>query len=420
MLKGIKGFFQEEHGLNLRAREILRYIGPGILVTVGFIDPGNWAANLAAGAEYGYKLLWMVTLSTIMLIVLQHNVAHLGIVTGRCLSEAATEYLRPLVSRTVLFSAITAAVATGMAEILGAAIALHMLFHVPLKIGALVTGIGCGWMLWANSYKRLEKWIMGFVSIIGIAFLFELSLVNIEWSEAAIGWVTPVIPDGAMLVVMSVLGAVVMPHNLFLHSEVIQSRQWNLEDDVVIKRQLKYEFADTLFSMCIGWAINSAMILVAAAVFFSNQVSVDELEQAEIMLRPLLGNAAAVVFAIALLFAGISSTVTAGMAGGSIFAGIFREPYDIKDRHSWMGVAITYGLAVAVIFFIESPFQGLVYSQMFLSIQLPWTIFLQIYLTSSTKVMGKYANTGLQQIVLWGIGLIVSALNMMLLWDFIK
>jgi manganese transport protein len=420
MLKGMKGFFQEEHGLNLRAREILRYIGPGILVTVGFIDPGNWAANLAAGAEYGYKLLWMVTLSTIMLIVLQHNVAHLGIVTGRCLSEAATEYLRPLVSRTVLFSAITAAVATGMAEILGAAIALHMLFHVPLKIGALLTGIGCGLMLWANSYKRLEKWIMGFVSIIGVAFLFELSLVNIEWSEAAIGWVTPVIPDGAMLVVMSVLGAVVMPHNLFLHSEVIQSRQWNLEDDAVIKRQLKYEFADTLFSMCIGWAINSAMILVAAAVFFSNQVSVNELEQAEIMLRPLLGNAAAVVFAIALLFAGISSTVTAGMAGGSIFAGIFREPYDIKDRHSWMGVAITYGLAVAVIFFIESPFQGLVYSQMFLSIQLPWTIFLQIYLTSSTKVMGKYANTGLQQIVLWGIGLIVSALNMMLLWDFIK
>jgi manganese transport protein len=420
MLKKMKRFLKEEHGLNLRAREILRYIGPGILVTVGFIDPGNWAANLAAGAEYGYKLLWMVTLSTIMLIVLQHNVAHLGIVTGRCLSEAATEYLRPLVSRTVLLSAITAAVATGLAEILGAAIALQMLFHIPLKVGALLAALGCSWMLWANSYKRLEKWIMGFVSVIGLAFLYELSLVNIEWSEAVVGWVTPVIPDGAMLVVMSVLGAVVMPHNLFLHSEVIQSRQWNLEDEVVIKRQLKYEFADTLFSMCIGWAINSAMILIAAAVFFSNQVAVDELEQAEIMLRPLLGNAAAVVFAIALLFAGVSSTITAGMAGGSIFAGIFREPYDIKDRHSWMGVGITFGLAVLLIFFIESPFQGLVYSQMFLSIQLPWTIFLQIYLTSSKQVMGKYANTGLQQIVLWGIGLIVSALNMMLLWDFIK
>lgn len=420
MLKKIRYFLRADQGINFKASELLRYIGPGILVTVGFIDPGNWAANMAAGADYGYKLLWMVTLSTIMLIVLQHNVAHLGIVTGRCLSEAATEYLPSLVSKGVLFSAVVAAVATGMAEILGSAIALNMLFHIPIKVGAILSAAGCGWMLWVNSYKRLEKWIMGFVSLIGIAFLFELSLVNIDWGQAAVGWVTPVIPDGALPVIMSVLGAVVMPHNLFLHSEVIQSRQWNLENETIIKRQLKYEFADTLFSMCIGWAINSAMILIAAAVFFNNQVPVEELQQAEVMLRPLLGNAAAIVFAVALLFAGISSTITAGMAGGSIFAGIFKEPYDIKDRHSWLGVAITYVVAVIIILFITSPFEGLVYSQMFLSIQLPWTIFLQIYLTSSKKVMGKYANNSRQQIILWTIGVIVSVLNVMLLWDYIK
>ena len=420
MLKKIYNFLHVEDSINLKARELLRYIGPGILVTVGFIDPGNWAANMAAGAEYGYKLLSMVTLSTIMLIVLQHNVAHLGIVTGRCLSEAATEYLPPVISRGVLFSAIAAAVATGLAEILGSAIGLNMLFNIPIKIGAVCAAIGCAWMLWVNSYQKLEKWIMGFVSIIGLAFLFELSLVHVDWSAAAAGWVTPAIPDGSLLIIMSVLGAVVMPHNLFLHSEIIQSRQWNLEDETVIKKQLKYEFADTLLSMCIGWAINSAMILIAAAVFFSNQIAVDELQQAEVMLRPLLGNSAAVVFAVALLFSGISSTVTAGMAGGSIFAGIFREPYDIKDRHSWLGVAITYVVALIIILFIENPFRGLVYSQMFLSIQLPWTIFLQIYLTSSKKVMGKYANTSLQQILLWTIGSIVSVLNMMLLWDFIK
>ena len=420
MLKKFCDYWRADDGINLKARELLRYLGPGILVTVGFIDPGNWAANMAAGADFGYKLLWMVTLSTIMLIVLQHNVAHLGIVTGRCLSEAATEYLPPMISRGILSSAIVAAVATGLAEILGSAIALNMLFHIPLRVGAVLAAVGCGWMLWVNSYKRLEKWIMGFVSIIGLAFLFELSLVEIDWSAAAAGWVTPVIPDGSLLIIMSVLGAVVMPHNLFLHSEIIQSRQWNLEDEAVIKKQLKFEFADTLFSMCIGWAINSAMILIAAAVFFSNQVQVEELQQAEVMLRPLLGNAAAIVFAIALLFSGISSTVTAGMAGGSIFAGLFREPYDVKDRHSWLGVVITYGLAVSIIMFIDSPFQGLVYSQMFLSIQLPWTIFLQIYLTSSKTVMGKYANTSRQQVLLWTIGLIVSVLNMMLLWDFIK
>lgn len=420
MFKKIRYFLREDQGMSFKARELLRYIGPGILVTVGFIDPGNWAANMAAGADYGYKLLWMVTLSTIMLIVLQHNVAHLGIVTGKCLSEAATEHLPPVISKGVLFSAVAAAVATGMAEILGSAIGLNMLFHIPIKVGAIMAAVGCGWMLWVNSYKRLEKWIMAFVSLIGLAFLFELSLVQVDWYQAGIGWVTPVIPDGALPVIMSVLGAVVMPHNLFLHSEIIQSRQWNLEDEVVIKRQLKYEFADTLFSMCIGWAINSAMILIAAAVFFSNHIPVDELEQAEVMLRPLLGDAAAIVFAIALLFAGISSTVTAGMAGGSIFAGIFKEAYDIKDRHSWVGVAITYVLAVIIILFITSPFEGLVYSQMFLSIQLPWTIFLQIYLTSSKKVMGKYANNGRQQILLWTIGMVVSVLNLMLLWDYIK
>lgn len=420
MLKKMPLFLRENHDINFKARELLRYIGPGILVTVGFIDPGNWAANMAAGADYGYKLLWMVTLSTIMLIILQHNVAHLGIVTGRCLSEAATEHLPAFVSRSVLFSAVVAAVATGLAEILGAAIALNMLFHIPIKVGAVFAAIVCGWMLWDNSYKRLEKWIMGFVSLIGLAFLYELSLVHIEWSQAMTGWVTPAIPDGSLPIIMSVLGAVVMPHNLFLHSEIIQSRQWNLENEDVIQRQLKYEFADTLFSMCIGWAINSAMILIAAAVFFSNQVQVEELQQAEVLLRPLLGNAAAVVFAIALLFSGVSSTVTAGMAGGSIFAGIFKEPYDIKDRHSWLGVVITYLLSVIIICFIDSPFEGLVYSQMFLSIQLPWTIFLQIYLTSSKKVMGKYANSGRQRIMLWTIGLIVAVLNMMLLWEFIK
>lgn len=420
MLKKIRHFLREDQGINFKASEILRYIGPGILVTVGFIDPGNWAANMAAGADYGYTLLWMVTLSTIMLIVLQHNVAHLGIVTGQCLSEAATEYLPSLVSKGVLFSAVGASVATAMAEILGAAIGIEMLFHIPIKVGAILAAGGCGWMLWINSYKRLEKWIMAFVSLIGLAFLFELSLVQVDWLQAAAGWVTPVIPSGSLPVVMSVLGAVVMPHNLFLHSEIIQSRQWNLENDEVINQQLKYEFADTLFSMCIGWAINSAMILIAAAVFFTNQIPVDELQQAEVMLRPLLGNGAAVVFAIALLFAGISSTITAGMAGGSIFAGLFKEPYDIKDRHSWLGVAITYIFAVIIILFITSPFEGLVYSQMFLSIQLPWTIFLQIYLTSSKKVMGKYANTNRQQVMLWSIGIIVSILNLMLLWDYIK
>ena len=399
--------------------EIFKFIGPGLLVTVGFIDPGNWASNLAAGAEYGYALLWMVTLSTIMLIVLQHNVAHLGIATGLCLSEATTIYMKPAYSKFLLTSAMLASISTSLAEILGGAIALEMLFGIPIKIGALLVTIFVIIMLFSNSYRVVEKWIIAFVSVIGLSFLYELWLSDIDWSSAIVGWVTPSFPQGSMIVIMSVLGAVVMPHNLFLHSEVIQSRQWNLQDDKIIKKQLKYEFFDTLFSMLIGWAINSAMILLAAATFFKSGTPVTEMQQANSLLAPLLGKNAAVVFAVALLFSGLASTITSGMAAGSIFAGMYKEPYDIKDNHSRLGVAISLIIALAIIFFISNPFKGLIYSQMILSIQLPFTIFLQVYLTSSEKVMGKYKNSTYSKIVLLSLGLIVTGLNIALFWSMI-
>ncbi len=400
------------------AIDLFRYIGPGLLVTVGFIDPGNWASNLAAGSSYGYSLLWIVTLSTIMLIIFQHNVSHLGIATGLCLSEAATTYLKPQYSRGILISAVLASISTSLAEILGGAIALNMLFGIPLKIAAILVVIFVVIMLFTNSYRMIEKWIIGFVSVIGLSFIYELYLVDIQWSEAVRSWLVPSIPEGSMLIIVSVLGAVVMPHNLFLHSEVIQSRQWNLEDEKVIKRQLDYEFIDTLFSMIVGWAINSAMILLAASVFFNSKVPVTELQQASDLLKPLVGNSASFIFAIALLFAGAASTITSAMAGGSIFAGLYNEPYDIKDNHSKLGVSISLFVALIIIFFITNPFMGLIYSQMFLSIQLPLTIFLQIYLTSSKRVMGKYVNKKRTTFVLLVIGSIVTLLNLLLLLSF--
>jgi manganese transport protein len=409
-----KSFFKPD-AINSKAAAFLKYLGPGLLVTVGFIDPGNWASNIAAGSQYGYTLLWMVTLSTFMLIVLQHNAAHLGIVTGKCLSEAATEYFHPWIRNIVLFSSIAAAISTALAEILGAAIALNMLFHLPLKIGSVLVLCVVLALQFTNSYKKIEKIIIGFVSLIGLSFLFEICIIHTDWASAAVGWVTPSFPRGAMLVIMSVLGAVVMPHNLYLHSEIIQSRQWNLQDESVIHKQLKYEFGDTLVSMLIGWAINSAMILMAAATFFSTNTQVTDLAQAEQMLKPLLGNAASIVFAVALLFAGLSSSITAGIAGGSIFAGIFSEPYDIKDKHSKMGVLLTMIPATVIIFLIKSPFDGLIYSQMLLSVQLPITIFALVFLTSSKKVMGKYANSRLGNVLLWSIGVIVTVLNIALL-----
>ncbi len=420
-LKNLQDKFDRSgHHPRLGGLEILRYIGPGLLVTVGFIDPGNWASNLAAGGEFGYSLLWMVTLSTIMLIILQHNVAHLGIATGLCLSEAASIYLRPAASKTILGSAVLASISTSLAEILGGAIALQMLFGVPVRIGALLVLIFVLIMLFTNSYRLIEKWIIAFVSIIGLSFIYELSLATIDWPEAVRAWVTPSFPPGSMVIIMSVLGAVVMPHNLFLHSEVIQSRQWNLNDEKVIKKQLRYEYFDTIFSMLIGWAINSAMILLAASTFFVSGTPIEELQQADSLLRPLLGNNATVIFAVALLFAGIASTITSGMAAGSIFAGIYKEPYDIKDSHSRLGVIISLVMAFLIILIIDDPFQGLIYSQMILSIQLPFTVFLQVYLTSSEKVMGKYKNSAFTKYLLYGIGIVVTILNIMLLISFFQ
>ena len=397
------------------AFRFIKYLGPGLLVTIGFIDPGNWATDLAAGSTYGYSLLWVVALATLMLIVLQHNAAHLGIVTGYCLSEAAAIHLKPWVSMTALGTAMLAAIATALAEILGAAVALNMLFHLPLQIGAVLAAGLVAWLLLTNSYRQLEKIIIGFVSLIGLAFLIELSFVHVHWPTALIHAVVPEIPKGSMLILMSVLGAVVMPHNMFLHSEIIQSRAWHADDARTKEKRLKYEFLDTVLSMIVGWAINSAIILVAAATFFQHGIKVNDLAQAHKMLHPLLGNLASVIFAAALLFAGISALITAGMAGGTIYAGIYREPYHIKDSHTRLGVALTILPALLLVCLIGDPFRGLIYSQMALSIQLPFTVFLQITITSSRKMMGEYANSRLDKILLWTIGLLVVGFNLMLL-----
>lgn len=406
---------RKDHPRILGGLDILKYIGPGLLVTVGFIDPGNWASNFAAGSEFGYVLLWVVTLSTIMLIALQHNVAHLGIVTGLCLSEAAEKYTPRWVGRPIIISAVLASISTSMAEILGAAIALQMLFGIPIAWGSILTVAAVLIMLFTNSYRRMERAIIGFVSMIGLSFVYELFLVDINWPAAAYGWVVPSVPHGSLLIIMSVLGAVVMPHNLFLHSEVIQSRQINSQGKMNIEKTLKYEFMDTLFSMAAGWAINSAMILLAASTFFQNGTHVEELSQAQALLAPLLGNNASNIFAIALLLAGISSTITSGMAAGSIFAGMFGEAYNTKDTHSIVGILISLGAALLIIFFIADPFEGLIYSQMILSVQLPFTVFLQVSLTSSKRVMGIYANRSWNSAFLYFLATIVTVLNIWLL-----
>jgi len=403
------------HHPSRKAFEIFKYIGPGLLVTVGFIDPGNWATNFAGGAEFGYSLLWVITLSTLMLIVLQHNVAHLGIVTGLCLSEAINEHMPQKMSRPIIISAVLASVATSLAELLGAAIALQMLFGLPIMVGVVLAALMVLFFIFTNSYRKIERWIIGFVSIIGISFIYELSLVHIEWIQVAVNTFVPTFPSGSIVMIMSVLGAVVMPHNLFLHSEIIQSRQLHKRTPASIQKLLKYEFFDTLFSMIAGWAINLAMFIMAAATFFVAGKAISELQQAHQLLTPLLGRSASDIFAIALLFSGVASSVTSGMAGGSIFTGLFAEPFDIRDNHSKLGVLISIVGAMILLFFVSNPLNALIISQMMLSIQLPITILSQLYLTSSRKVMGEYANKKQTMILIGIIAAMVIALNIWLL-----
>lgn len=411
-----KRLFGVRHSGHRGGLEILKSVGPGLLVTVGFIDPGNWATNMAAGSQFGYALLWVVTLSTVMLIVLQHNAAHLGIVTGECLAESATRHLPRPVSRALLISALAACVATMMAEVLGGAIALHMLFGLPVRVGAALVAAVSLALLLTNSYTRVERLIIGFVSLIGLSFLIEVMLVDVDWTQTAVSWVAPSMPSGSAVAVASVLGAVVMPHNLFLHSEVIQSQKFNVQGPDVIRERLDHELFDTFFSMLVGWAINSAMVLLAASTFWVAGAPVGDLTSVSKTLEPMLGQGAATVFACALLLAGISSSVTAGMAAGTISAGLAGEPYDIRDRHSSVGVVATFALALIVILFVRDTFQGLVWSQVALSLQLPITVVAQIWLTSSRAVMGEHANGPLLKTALIVIAAVVIALNAMLLF----
>ena len=395
--------------------DILRHIGPGLLVTVGFIDPGNWASNMAAGSQFGYSLLWVVTLSTAMLILLQHNAAHLGIATGMCLAEATTRHLPRLAARAILGSAYLATVATAMAEVLGGGIALQMLLGLPLRAGCAIVAAASLAMLFSSSYKRIERWIIAFVSIVGLSFLAELALVDVDWGAAAAGWVAPTVPTGSVAIITSVLGAVVMPHNLFLHSEVVQASHYEQRGEDVVEERLRYELFDTLFSMGVGWAINSAMVVLAATTFFSRGIAIDDLAEAAATLSPILGPASSAIFAAALLFAGLSSSVTAGMAAGTISAGMFGEEYDIHDRHSSVGVALCFAGALGACLVVQDAFAGLVWSQALLSLQLPVTVFLLIGLTSSRRVMGRHANSPALRAALLATGLAVTALDVALL-----
>ena len=372
---------------DLFSRELLRYLGPGFVVTIGFIDPGNWATNIAAGSRFGYQLLWVVSLSTLMLIFLQHLAAKLGIVTGRSLAANVRAHLpRGLVW--VLGATIAAAcVATALAEYLGAALGFNLLFGLPLWAGAPLTLLLVYGAILGQQYHRLERLILVFLAVIAGCSIVELFIVRPDMAAAAPHWLVPELSAASIVVALGMLGAIVMPHNLYLHSNVIQSRDWDV-DPARRTRLMHFELADTTLSMGMGWLVNSAMIIVAAAVFYDAGITVDSIAQASQTLEPLAGPAARLIFGVALLAAGLSSSVTASLAEANIVTGFLGRPEDPRTRTYKLGLVVLTLPAMVVIVVGVNAYQALIASQVILSLQLPFTVVPLLWLMRSRAVMG--------------------------------
>jgi manganese transport protein len=397
-------------------KTLLSFMGPGFIVTVGFIDPGNWATNIEGGSKFGYELLWVITLSTLMLIVIQNMAAKLGIATGKSLAVNIRERFSVPVSAFLGLTIVLACVATDVAELIGGAIGFNLLFGMPLWLGALLTVLLEVFLIVSQRYHRLEAIIMGFLAIIGLCYLVEIVIVKPDWGVVATSMVVPRVNRDSIYVAMAILGAVVMPHNIFLHSNVIHSRNWGLSEAKKMAL-LHYEEIDTVAAMIMGWVVNSAMIIVAAAVFSRNQVIVDSIEQAAATLTPLAGPLAGLLFAIALVFAGVGSSVTSSMAEVNVITGFLGKPEDPRTLLYKMSVFVTAIPSFLIILMSMDTFRILIFSQVVLSIQLPFTLIPLLILCRDKKLMGQFSSGRLEFSAALIISAIVIILNLYLLYS---
>jgi len=401
---------------DLFSRELLRYLGPGFIVTIGFIDPGNWATNIAGGSQFGYTLLWVVSLSTLMLIFLQHLSAKLGIVTGHSLAVNVRRQLPKPIAAVAGVTIVLACMATDLAEYLGAALGLYLLFGIPLWLGAPLTVAVVVVAILGQQYHHLERMIVGFLAIIAGCYVIELVLVGPDWAAAAPKWVVPSVDGASILVALGMLGAIVMPHNIYVHSNVIQSRDWDLVP-ARRRRLMNFEIIDTSLAMGMGWLVNSAMIIVAAAVFYTAGVEVTSIEQASETLEPLVGPLARFLFGLALLVAGIASSITSSLAEANVVTGYLGRPEDPHSRAYRVGLVVTSLPAMFVIAAGVDAYRALIVSQVLLSIQLPFTILPLLWLSRSRRVMGSERMNLPQLAIGVLLAAVVIGLNAFLLYE---
>ncbi len=403
-------------------KRMFAFLGPAYLISVGYMDPGNWATDLEGGARFGYTLIWVLLLSNGMAVLLQTLSARLGIVTGRDLAQACRDHYSRRVTFVLWVLTEIAISACDLAEVLGTAIGINLLFGIPLLWSVVITALDTFIFLGIQrlGMRKFEAFILSLITIIAICFLFELLLSKPDWRQVPGGFV-PMIPHGGLFIIIGIIGATVMPHNLYLHSALVQTRSYDSTEEG--KRQAcKFNLIDSAVALNAAFVVNAAILILAASTFYTKHLIVTELQQAHEMLTPLLGSAAAgVAFAVALLAAGQSSTITGTLAGQIVMEGFLH--FKIRP---FLRRAVTRAMAILPAM-ITIAFAGnsgtynlLILSQVILSLQLPFAIVPLIHFTSDKKTMGVFANPLWVKILSWGVAIIIIGLNAKLVFDAIS
>jgi len=407
----LKGFMATVRERLAGSRATLLFLGPAFVASIAYMDPGNFATNIAAGSEFGYALIWVILWSNIMAMVIQYLSAKLGIATGKTLPQLCRErFPRPIALFLWLIAEIVA-MATDLAEFLGAALGFYLIFKIPLLAAAAITGVLVFAILAIERYgfRKLEYMIMGFVGAILASYLFEVLLSKADWGKIAFHTAVPQIGSGSIYIAVGMLGATVMPHVIYLHSALVQPRVLEGHEK---KRHLSLTRLDVLIAMNLAFLINAAMAIMSAGVFFANGQKVSGIEEAYRTLAPLIGGAASFVFAFALLCSGLSSSTVGTMAGQVIMEGFLNIKFPIFLRR-----LVTMLPAFAVIALGFDPLQILILSQVVLSFGIPFALVPLILFTQDKSLMGAEVNQKKTNMAAWAIAIAIMLLNLLLLYQ---
>lgn len=402
-----------EISLISRAKTLFEFLGPAFVVSVAYIDPGNFATNISGGSKFNYTLIWVILWSNLMAIFLQSMSAKLGIATGNTLPQMCGKVFSKRTNWCFWVVAELAAMATDLAEFLGSTLGFYLLFHIPMVYAGLLTAILTFFIVYLGKYgqRLIEVIISILVAIICASQAIELFLAKPDWSSVGLHVLLPSLPNGeAVLIAVGMLGATVMPHVIYLHSHLVQHRNINLSE-MEKKSYLKMERLDIVIAMNIAFIINAAMVIVSAAVFYRNGIMVNSIEQAQKTLYPLLGAASSGVFAIALISSGLSSSAVGTMAGQTIMQGFVG--LKINDNVTRI---VTMFPGMLIILLGVNPMQALIFSQVTLSFILPAAIIPMLIITNRKDLMGSFKNKMMTNVLGWIISGVILIANALLLF----